>query len=322
MRSATGTQRLVLASCMKDEGPFILEHIAHHISCGFTEIFIASNPSDDGTRELLSVLDHHGYINHFPVDPPHDAFPQTYSYEEMIPQIDLASIDWLMLLDADEYLNIHSPLGVIQELTRPLEADVDVISINWACFGHYPEEIWRPGSSREMFRYRLRSFHSQNGTGKSLIRRPERFERFGNHGPSRFEKDRPVVVALHGGLNTIQIRDDHTLVKKLRYPGPGPHVHSLAQINHYLIRTWDSYQLRVLRGRGMQIYGKPDLRHTANYFNISSRGRFLDESVLLYNKRKSPRATKLLKTPDIIAAHENCISIYADKIRQLSYRES
>ena len=48
--------RHVLLSSMKDEGPFVLEFVAHHRVLGFDAIHIASNDCTDGTDLLLDVL--------------------------------------------------------------------------------------------------------------------------------------------------------------------------------------------------------------------------------------------------------------------------
>ena len=48
--------RKVLFSAVKNEAPFLLEWIAYHKVIGFDEIVICSNPSTDGTEEILAPL--------------------------------------------------------------------------------------------------------------------------------------------------------------------------------------------------------------------------------------------------------------------------
>ena len=59
-----GTGRKVLFSAMKNEAPFLLEWVAYHKAIGFDEIVICSNPSNDGTEELLAALAGAGEIGH------------------------------------------------------------------------------------------------------------------------------------------------------------------------------------------------------------------------------------------------------------------
>lgn len=37
-----------LMSCVKDEGPFVVEFVAHHLVLGFDRIMMASNDCSDG----------------------------------------------------------------------------------------------------------------------------------------------------------------------------------------------------------------------------------------------------------------------------------
>ena len=49
---------------MKDEGPFILEWIAHHRAIGFEQIIVFTNDCTDGTVRLLKSLEEQGYCTH------------------------------------------------------------------------------------------------------------------------------------------------------------------------------------------------------------------------------------------------------------------
>ncbi len=75
--------RHVLLSSMKDEGPFILEFVAHHLVLGFDAIHIASNDCSDGTDLLLDALAAGGAITHTrnPVKP--GEIPQHRAYQRL-----------------------------------------------------------------------------------------------------------------------------------------------------------------------------------------------------------------------------------------------
>ncbi|MFZ1346925.1 MAG: glycosyltransferase family 2 protein, partial [Tabrizicola sp.] len=38
---------------MKDEGPTVVEWVAHHLAVGFTEVMVYTNDCTDGTDDLL-----------------------------------------------------------------------------------------------------------------------------------------------------------------------------------------------------------------------------------------------------------------------------
>ena len=56
--------RVLLAATMRNEGPYILEWVAHHLATGFTDIVICTNDCVDGSPALLDRLHELGVITH------------------------------------------------------------------------------------------------------------------------------------------------------------------------------------------------------------------------------------------------------------------
>jgi hypothetical protein len=57
---------VTIVTCMKNEGPFILEWVAYHRSIGIGNFIVFSNDCADGTVELLDRLDELGLVTHLP----------------------------------------------------------------------------------------------------------------------------------------------------------------------------------------------------------------------------------------------------------------
>ena len=53
----TGAGQKLVLSTMKNEGPFVLEWVAHHRAIGFDGFVIFSNDCTDGTDRILDRLD-------------------------------------------------------------------------------------------------------------------------------------------------------------------------------------------------------------------------------------------------------------------------
>ena len=53
-----------IVTTMKNEGPFILEWIAYHLSIGFTGFTVFSNDCDDGTDQIIVRLQELGVACH------------------------------------------------------------------------------------------------------------------------------------------------------------------------------------------------------------------------------------------------------------------
>ena len=58
--------RYMIVTAMKNEGPYILDWIAHHLSIGFEHFFVATNDCDDGTDRILDRLAELGHVTHVP----------------------------------------------------------------------------------------------------------------------------------------------------------------------------------------------------------------------------------------------------------------
>lgn len=56
--------QVTAVSMMKDEGPFVLEWIAHHLAVGFTDILVYTNDCSDGTDDMLIRLEELGLAHH------------------------------------------------------------------------------------------------------------------------------------------------------------------------------------------------------------------------------------------------------------------
>lgn len=58
--------KVLLVTTVKNEGPNILEWVAHHLLAGFDHIQIYQNDSEDSTQKHLRTLAKAGVIEYFP----------------------------------------------------------------------------------------------------------------------------------------------------------------------------------------------------------------------------------------------------------------
>jgi hypothetical protein len=303
-----------LLSVQKNEGPFLLEFVAHHIAIGFEDILIMTNPSDDWTNELADALAANGILRHMCVSTPEGAKPQEFALSIARQTFDLDSLEWLLVLDGDELLNIHVGNGFIDQFLARFDETVDVVSINTACFGNHPHETWSPGDSSCRYLSRLSSAHWRNAPSKSFIHFPINFVKFKPHGPSGFKPDRQAKVALHGGLELVDLSsDDPKFYSRLRFTGASESVHSIAQINHYIIRTYDSFLIRAARGRGSLPSQAMNNRHTLDFFLSYAKARFPDSSIGKYRDRKVAVTNRLLMDHRVAYVHQRAIERHREK---------
>ena len=272
--------KAVLVSSFRNEAPFVLEFVAHHKVIGFDEIVVASNDCTDGTTEILEALAAMGVIRHVPCKPPPKSSPQAHAYAQIRKLLPIDRADWLMILDADELLNIHVGAGRLTDLIAAQEPGVGLVLVHWATFGNSGHDAWVDELSSRRFVHRLRTLNG-NGLVKSPIRSPKGWRHLSNHHPYGHAAGR-LKIAFAGGLWVEEVAADSIAFGTYRNVKPTVGSFRCAQVNHYATRTADSFDLRRERGRGAMPQGKANDRHNDDYFRRMSSGSFLDDTILRY----------------------------------------
>jgi hypothetical protein len=218
-----------------------------------------------------------------------------------------------MMLDADEFLNVHIGEHRVADLTARAEPEVDVIALNGMVFCDAPEVNWAPGPVCSRFANRMAIKHKANAALKTLTRGPGRFRAIHNHSLIGFRGKRPLRVMWGDGV-CEDLPTDLPLWKLLRNGAVRRISHRLAQYNHYAIKTWDSFQLRRDRGRGavaVAAMTPEKLRHTEAYFAERAEVAGQDVTVARYQGEVTALMAQMLADSDIRHCQEECDRLYA-----------
>jgi len=301
-----------LISCVKDEGPFILEWVAHHHLLGFDDIVVFTNDCTDGTVELLQALQAHGLCRQFDNPVPKDGWPQQSAFK-LHETLGLGhGFDHVMVLDADEFLNIHVGDGSLQALLGTIPHDTDLLCINWLCFADGHRTAWEPGCVTNQFQYAIPPDSAPNHQVKSIILNPKKFGQLGIHHPESYQGDAPIMVR-DASLQPVKVDpENYPLLWKSLLAFPNEHLsHETAQINHYAIKTPDSYYLRIFRGRGTQV---SELRHTSYYYIKRNVNALHERSIARYEGGLNALLAKLRTIPEIATAEAAAVDEYRERI--------
>lgn len=292
----------VLLSSMRDEGPFALEFVAHHRAIGFDRLFIASNDCQDGTDLLLDALHEAGAITHFRnVLNPGDQ-PQHVAYARMRKRFGLDRADWLMVMDADEFLHVSIGAGRVQDVTAAAPPGTDIVMLNALSFGTTRDPHWRPGLVTEQFGLRLPERDRANGPVKSLARDIGRFGAIHNHSVVHFRGTDPVTI-MRGDGSLFQVAPDAKLWRHVRHVDRSLIRHEIAHYNHYPIKSMASFCLRQDKGLGTNRDGQGNARHTQQYFDRFARARHRDTRFgERYGAALRAEYDRLLALPGVAAA--------------------
>ena len=305
--------RKVLFTAVKNEAPFLLEWIAYHLEVGFDRIIIFSNESEDGTTELLDALAQSGVIEHFYHEPAQGVSAQANAARLANEKELLQHGDWVLWIDADEFLNIKIGSGTLDELIDKI-GDKHGMFINWRVFGD---------SGNQFFPGRFISSDFVGAAQLNFVRHLEIKTLF-RHGPdfsglATYVLNRPSMkkgrnVGLECFLNGNGVVPEDS-VSHQRWLAGEEHWHNcqlqasdlggqVAQINHYSIRTPELYEMKRMRGRGLvaQQSGAANRRHTELFYRRMNRNGRADNSILRFASVVTRRMAELGALPGVYEA--------------------
>lgn len=305
--------RILVPTCMKNEGPFILEWLAWHRAIGVTDFVVFTNDCTDGSERLLERLDQLGYVKHMPnpalaTGRPHFQ-PDALQYVVHLPSFREA--DYVISMDVDEFINVRTGEGRLQDL---LEAagDFDVLSIselNHGCGGRHRFEPGfvceqYPGHQTEM----PGNKRAQRGV-KSIVRLSPRIQKVRNH--------RPDVL---NGLGSAVWLDGSGRPRGELSADPGENgwdcrgSYDLVSLDHFPLRSLQCYLVKMHRGdvvvanKGVSQRYWRTRNHSENFSSDLGTGL----------ARMRAEFDRLLTDPETRTLHEACIAAHQARISDLS----
>lgn len=300
----TAPSRKMVVTTMKNEGPYLLEWIAYHRLIGFNEFTIFSNDCTDGTNLMLNRLDQMGLVRHFdnPLGPRMD--PQRAAYSRANRQDEVRSADWVMILDADEFLNVRCGDQTVDALIGACPEDADAISVNWRFMGSDGHAEWQPDALvTERYRRGSSFDKPENGLiwGFKTLFRPDRFDFFGVHRP-KFKKSTEITPGMRIWVNGSGDRMPDKYVEKGWRSNEDALGYSLAQVNHYAVKSRQEFLLKRLRGTANS---KNKDRIDMGYFDRLDINTHEDKSIPTEGLREI--IAEMLADDDLAALHRACL---------------
>ncbi|WP_443751177.1 glycosyltransferase family 2 protein [Asticcacaulis solisilvae] len=215
----------------KNEGPYLKEWIAYHRILGFDQIVVYENNSSDNSAEILEKLSRAGKVTHRVWKLGARESAQITAYRDALKR---CRTDWLLFIDADEFLVLHNH-RYVNDFLRDFhdQKDITAVGINWRIFG---DGGCKGYDSRPVMRRFLRASKPQFGVNahiKSFIR----------------VKAQKGIVHMHTCQTTGRMV--HASGVPLVMPDWGLSAeieHSHAQVNHYYTKTAEEYALKKQRG--------------------------------------------------------------------------
>ncbi|MEM6464759.1 MAG: glycosyltransferase family 2 protein [Pseudomonadota bacterium] len=103
------TNTVTVVTAMKNEGPFILDWIAHNRAIGVTSHLVYTNDCEDGTDQLLDALSDAGVVRRDNPFRKTGKVPQYAAFKAAEDEDVVAQADWLLTLDMDAGIAEQTP---------------------------------------------------------------------------------------------------------------------------------------------------------------------------------------------------------------------
>lgn len=306
------SNRITVVTAMKNEGPFILDWIAHNRAIGVRDILVYTNDCEDGTDHMLSLLSDAGVTHR---DNPYRAtgqVPQYAAFRAAETEPVVQEADWLMTLDVDEYLNIHAGAGHLADLLDAVP-EAHAISVPWRLFGNADRDRFADVPVAEQFiccapEYAPRPL--QAWAFKTLYRNEGLFRRLGVHRPKglvRSYRDTLCWVDATGARLPPVVWDKAWRMSKAHWG------YTHATLNHYAVRSAESFLVKRDRGKVNRTRREQGL---AYWFRMNHNAEE-DRSILRLADRVADEKAALLALPGVRDAHNAAVAWHVERAAML-----
>ena len=301
--------KITAVTCVKNEGPFLLEWIAFNRVIGVTDHLFYSNDCTDATDRMLDRLEEIGLVKHLP-NPAQGRNYQMEALKDAKRQPIVTGADWVWIADVDEFLNIHVGEGTIPELIETC-GNPAAISVNFQFFANDGIETYEDKPVIAQFN------HSHNpdiwcdetsAEVKTLIRKDFPVKYYGAHRPFMKENlpkamrpdwtdgsGRDVPWKFRVAANKRRIR---------KFPAKG--ARDFATLNHYALRSLDSYLVKNDRGD----VNRENRDFDDTYWRERNDPAFEDKSIHRYLPRLRAETARLMADKQIAALHAEAVAAH------------
>lgn len=240
--------RFLAILTLRNEAAFVLEWLAHHRACGFTDFLVFSNDCADGTDAMLDRLAAMGELTHIRNTGPFPEGPQWAALKQADSHPLLAAADWVLVSDIDEFVNIHAGDRTLPALLSALP-DATAIPLTWRMFGNAGVTAFTDAPVTATFTRAAPAvlyWPWRAALFKTLFRNDGSYRKLGVHRPRSPDKPRMASQRWFDGSGRELPALFHT---QRLFSVFGQDNYQLVQLNHYALGAMESYIVKCDRGR-------------------------------------------------------------------------
>lgn len=239
--------KMLSFTCVRNEGPFLLEWIAYYRLIGVTDFLFFTNDCEDASDDLLSKLAQHGVVRHINQTVETGASVQWQALKRVADEGLTRGYDWAMFTDVDEFPIVHVGGHRLVDALSQLPDHADAMVMPWRLFGASNHTRFEDRPVTEQF---TRSappnlYHPIAGRYFKTLFRPRQFQKCGVHRPKR-KPSQPLPAWFDGSGRPLppafSERDGQIALPTLEVG------RKLLELNHYSLRSAASFVVKSSRG--------------------------------------------------------------------------
>lgn len=302
----------VIVACMKNEAPYIIEWIAYHRAIGVDGFIIYTNGCEDGTTEILDRLQDMGVLIHEDNNDWKGNSPQQAALNRAVKHPLVKKADWVTHIDVDEFINVRFGNGTLPEFLDRI-GDATNVAMTWRLFGHNGVLQLADTPVIEQFTGAAPKYCPKPHTVwgfKTLYRNINAYEKISCHRTTKLrEGKRDEVKWVNGNGAPIggSIADGgwRSSVKSIGY--------DLIQLNHYALRSAESYLIKRQRGRALHV----DRSIGVNYWLRMDFNKHKDITIQRNLDRTNAEISRLKSDDTLTTLHQQGLEWHYAKAKEL-----
>jgi len=237
---------------MKNEAPNIFKWVAYLQSIGFDNFLIYTNDCSDHTDDILNRLQALGIVQHRDNSKWKGNSPQQYALNQALKEDVIKQAEWIAHIDVDEFISINVGDGTLDDLFAAVP-DATNIAMTWRLFGHNGVTEYEDKPVIAQFDHAAPRYCPKPHTVwgfKTMFRNNGAYAKISCHRPNKLHDEaRNTVKWVNGSGQPMKSdyadRGWRSDVKSIGY--------DLVQLNHYALRSLDSFLIKRQRGRALHV---------------------------------------------------------------------
>lgn len=304
-----GNDVYTLITTMKNEGAFLVEWVAHHKVLGFDNLVICHNDCEDTTAQMIKRLSKMGLCQGHPTRYRPGQSIQRRALRQALQYDAVKTADWIYVCDADEFLASRIGDGSARDLVAAATPEVEAICVPWRTFGTGGQKEFRPGRITPQFT------QANATTGpkaieyafpKTLFRGDvvQHMRRLGVHTPvvkhdlgRELRREVPGGIPVEQGKSILHVQADY----------------SRAQVNHYQLRSMDSFLVKSARGKVNHVNDKMEF----GYWVRNDTNEEACDLIRRYDDAVEKWMADLLSDQRLNTLHNRAVRWHENKIAEL-----